>query len=81
MQTQIKNFSKLTLSILTAVILLQGCSEHPKEEPKEEKFAVTDSLLKRLLIDTVKNPNSESDLSFSAKIAPNDETTAKYSLW
>lgn len=77
MQTQIKNFSKLTLSILTAVILLQGCSEHPKEEPKEEKFAVTDSLLKRLLIDTVKNPNSESELSFSAKIAPNDETTAK----
>ncbi|WP_158796627.1 efflux RND transporter periplasmic adaptor subunit [Pedobacter sp. L105] len=77
MQTQIKNFSKLTLSILTAVFLLQGCSEHPKEAPKEEKFAVTDSLLKRLLVDTVKNPNSETDLSFSAKIAPNEDATAR----
>lgn len=77
MQTQIKTFSKLTLSILTTAMFLQSCSEHPKEQPKDDKFTLTDSLVNRLLIDTVRNPNSETDLSFSAKIAPNDETTAK----
>lgn len=77
MQTQIKNFSKLTLSLLTAALLLQSCSEHAKEQPKDDKFAVTDSLVSKLLIDTVKSPNSETDLSFSARIAPNEETMAK----
>lgn len=77
MQSQLKNFSKLTLSILTTAMFLQSCSEHPKEQPKDDKFTLTDSLVNRLLIDTVRNPNSETDLSFSAKIAPNDETTAK----
>lgn len=77
MQTQIKNFSKLTLSILTTAFILQSCSEHPKEQPKDDKFALTDSLVNRLLIDTVRNPNSETDLNFSAKIAPNEETTSR----
>ncbi|KIO78244.1 cation transporter, partial [Pedobacter lusitanus] len=77
MQTQIKQFSRLTIGVLTAFVLLQSCTEHVKEPPKDEKFAVTDSLISKLLIDTVRNPNNESDLSFSAKIAPNDETTAK----
>jgi len=67
----------LTLSILTVALVLQGCSEHPAEQPKDDKFALTDSLINRLLIDTVRNPNSETDLSFSAKIAPNEETTAR----
>ncbi|MCX2480050.1 efflux RND transporter periplasmic adaptor subunit [Pedobacter sp. MC2016-15] len=77
MQTQLKKLSMLTLSILTTALILQGCAEHPKEQPKEDKFVLTDSLLNRLLIDTVKDPNSETDLSFSAKIAPNEETTAR----
>jgi cobalt-zinc-cadmium efflux system membrane fusion protein len=77
MQTQIKKFSRLTLSMLSAVLLLQSCAEHPKEQPKDDKFLLTDSLVSRLLIDTVRNPNSETDLNFSAKIAPNEETTAR----
>lgn len=77
MQTQIKNFSKLTLSMLSAAIIFQSCSEHAPEQPKDDKFALTDSLVNRLLIDTVRNPNSETDLNFSAKIAPNEETTAR----
>lgn len=77
MQMQLKHFSKLTLGILTAFVLLQSCTEHAKEQPKEEKFTLTDSLLSRLLIDTVQHPNSETDLSLSAKIAANDETTAR----
>jgi len=74
---QIKNISKLTLSLLTAALILQSCSEQPKEQPKDDKFALTDSLVNRLLIDTVRNPNSETELNFSAKIAPNEETTAR----
>jgi cobalt-zinc-cadmium efflux system membrane fusion protein len=77
MQTQIKQLSLLTLSILTTALLLQGCTEHPIEQPKDDKFVLTDSLVNRLLIDTVRNPNSETDLSFSAKIAPNEETTSR----
>lgn len=66
----------LTLSLLTA-LCLQSCSKHQKEQPKDDKFALTDSLVNRLLIDTVKTPNSETDLNFSARIAPNEETTAR----
>lgn len=77
MQSPIKNISTLTLSILTTAFFLQSCSEHPKEQPKDDKFVLTDSLVNRLLVDTVSHPNSETDLSFSAKIAPNEETTAR----
>ena len=77
MQTHLNNLSKLTLSLLTTALLLQSCSEQKTEPPKDDKFVITDSLISRLMIDTVKSPNSESDLSFSAKIAPNEETTAK----
>jgi cobalt-zinc-cadmium efflux system membrane fusion protein len=77
MLTQIKKLSTLIYSILTVTFILQGCSEHPKEQPKDDKFTLTDSLLNRLLIDTVRNPNSETSLSFSARIAPNEETTAR----
>jgi len=77
MQTQIKQLSRLTIGVFTAFVLLQSCTEHVKEPPKDEQFVVTDSLISKLLIDTVRNPNSETDLSFSAKIAPNDETTAR----
>jgi cobalt-zinc-cadmium efflux system membrane fusion protein len=77
MQTQFKHISTLTLSLLLATLLLQSCSEHEKEQPKDDKFVVTDSLISRLLIDTVRNPNTETDLNFSARIAPNEETTAR----
>ena len=77
MQTQIKQISKYTLTLLAAALILQSCSETKKEEPKEGKFMVTDSLISKLLIDTVQKANSETDLSFSAKIAPNEETMAK----
>lgn len=77
MHTQIKHYSKLTLGVLTAFVLLQSCTAHKKEEPKEENFVLTDSLVNRLAIDTVQNPNSETDMSFSARIAPNEETMAK----
>lgn len=52
--------------------LSMACSEHKTEAPKE-KFAITDSLLKRLLIDTVQQANGKADIIFSAKISANEE--------
>nr|WP_068886571.1 efflux RND transporter periplasmic adaptor subunit [Pedobacter panaciterrae] len=75
MQKIIKTIS--TLTALTAVIFLQSCSEQPKEAPKEEKFVITDSLLKRLEIDTVQGANNQTDLNFSAKITANEEKMSK----
>ncbi len=77
MQIQIKTLSKLTLTLLAAGIILQSCTEHAPDQPKEGKFEVTDSLISKLLIDTVQKANNETDLSFSARIAPNEETMAK----
>lgn len=43
---------------------------------KEDKFEVTDSLISKLLIDTVQSPNSRMDLNFSAKITANEDLQA-----
>lgn len=74
MQTIIKNISKL--SLIGLVVASQSCSR-PKETPAAEKFAITDSLIKRLLIDTVQQANSKTDLSFSAKITADEERKAE----
>ena len=71
----IKNIGALTA--ITSLFILASCTEHVKEAPKEEKFILTDSLIKRLEIDTVQGPNNQADLSFSAKITANDEKMAK----
>jgi len=71
----IKNYTFLALA--GAALFLQSCSEQPKEIPKEEKFAITDSLIKKLVIDTVQGANNTADLNFSAKITANEEKMAK----
>ena len=65
-----KNLIKVILFPLFG--LSMACSEHKTEAPKE-KFAITDSLLKRLLIDTVQQANGKADIIFSAKISANEE--------
>jgi len=52
--------------------ITQSCSE-PKTAKPEEKFAITDSLINRLQIDTVEQANSKTDLIFSAKITEDQE--------
>ena len=47
---------------------------------KEDRFEVTDSLISKLLIDTVQSPNNRMDLNFSAKIAANDDLQAAMAL-
>ncbi|WP_442590536.1 efflux RND transporter periplasmic adaptor subunit [Pedobacter sp. AW31-3R] len=77
MQTPIKNIGRLTQLLFAAGILFQSCTSHVQDQPKEGKFTVTDSLLHKLLIDTVQKANNETDLNFSARIAPNEETMAR----
>lgn len=74
MQIFLKNISKL--SLIGLVIASQSCNSS-KEAPVSEKFAVTDSLINRLLIDTVQQANNRTDLSFSAKITANEERKAE----
>lgn len=66
-----QNLYKSTIFI-AATTLIFGCSEHKTATPAE-KFAITDSLINRLLIDTVQQANSKTELMFSAKIAANEE--------
>ena len=70
MQILHKNIVKGILISSTALFF--ACSEHKTETPVE-KFAITDSLLNRLVIDTVEQANNKTDLMFSAKITANEE--------
>ena len=62
--------------ILLVLLIMESCSEH-KTPVVAEKFEITDSLLNRLLIDTVQQANSKTDLSFSAKITEDQERKAE----
>ncbi len=62
--------------ILLALLIMESCSEH-KTPVVAQKFEITDSLLNRLLIDTVQQANSKTDLSFSAKITEDQERKAE----
>lgn len=75
MQNTIKNIGILTAIAVT--IFVSGCSEQAKETPKDEKFELTDTLVSRLQIDTVKGADNQTDINFSAKIAANEEKMAK----
>jgi len=73
MQATYKNIG---IPFLFAFILIQGCSEN-KAPAVKEQFAITDSLLNRLQIDTVQQANSKTDLIFSAKITEDQELKAE----
>lgn len=70
MQTFYKNIIKTV--VLSSISLGFGCSDH-KTEMVSEKFAITDSLLSRLIIDTVQQANGKADIIFSAKITANED--------
>ncbi|WP_316806750.1 efflux RND transporter periplasmic adaptor subunit [Pedobacter agri] len=58
--------------ILTSIVFGIGCSNNKVETPTE-KFSITDSLLSRLIIDTVQQANGKADIIFSAKISANED--------
>jgi len=67
MQNSYKN-----TAILAAASLFFACSEHKTTAPND-KFVITDSLISRLIIDTVQQANGKTELIFSAKITANEE--------
>ncbi|MFA4868065.1 MAG: efflux RND transporter periplasmic adaptor subunit [Pedobacter sp.] len=75
MQNMLQNIGKLTA--LSIALLLTSCGEQTKETPKDEKFELTDSLISKLKIDTVRGANNQIDINFSAKITANEEKMAK----
>lgn len=62
--------------ILLGLLIMESCTEH-KTPIVAEKFEITDSLLNRLLIDTVQQANRKTELSFSAKITEDQEHKAE----
>ncbi|ACU03557.1 efflux RND transporter periplasmic adaptor subunit [Pedobacter heparinus] len=75
MQNTLKNIGmSITLSV---ALFLSSCTEQVKETPKDEKFELTDAVLERLQIDTVKGADNQTDINFSAKITANEEKMAK----
>ncbi|RZK19249.1 MAG: efflux RND transporter periplasmic adaptor subunit [Pedobacter sp.] len=58
--------------IFTSISFCFACSENKVQTPTE-KFAITDSLLSRLIIDTVQQANGKADIIFSAKITANED--------
>jgi cobalt-zinc-cadmium efflux system membrane fusion protein len=63
------------LGLVGLIFTAQSCSR-PTAQPEEEKFEVTDSLISRLLIDTVMQSNNGTRLNFSARITANEERKA-----
>ncbi|WP_231463596.1 efflux RND transporter periplasmic adaptor subunit [Pedobacter sp. Leaf132] len=59
-------------SLLSVIGFSFSCSEK-KTEVVKERFAITDSLINRLLIDTVQQANNKTNIRFSAKITANEE--------
>lgn len=71
MHKQLIYISFITLIMVTVL----GCSLEV-EPSTVERFRVTDSLVQKLLIDTVQEANGQSELTFSAKIIANEDRQA-----
>lgn len=71
----IKSSKNYLYFFAVAGMMAQGCTTN-NTTVKEDKFEVTDSLISKLLIDTVQLPNNRMDLNFSAKITANDDLQA-----
>jgi cobalt-zinc-cadmium efflux system membrane fusion protein len=68
----------VVFSILPALILsISACSHHPDEAAKDTRFEVTDTLLRSLVIDTVKAENALSEITLTGSIAPDESKMVK----
>ncbi|MBB5638786.1 cobalt-zinc-cadmium efflux system membrane fusion protein [Pedobacter cryoconitis] len=61
----------------TSALLFPGCTRQADEKPLDTKFKVTDTLLNSLLIDTVKEAGSLSEITLTGSIAPDENKMAK----
>lgn len=62
-------YSFLISALMAVSFFVSSCSSKP-EHVKERAFVVTDTLLKKLLIDTVEDASSAAELTFTGKIVP-----------
>jgi cobalt-zinc-cadmium efflux system membrane fusion protein len=67
----------VTLGFLAATLVLSACHRADKDEEKNTRFQVTDTLLNSLLIDTVKEAGALSQLTLTGSIAPDENKMVK----
>ncbi|TDQ06968.1 efflux RND transporter periplasmic adaptor subunit [Pedobacter metabolipauper] len=78
MKNIIRTFKKTTGKFSVVALVFAAVSCTSKQEPAVAgKFALTDSLISKLLIDTVEAVNSRTDLNFSAKITADEARMAE----
>lgn len=66
------------IALLLTGIALQSCHHSENaDDQKEQKFQVTDTLLRSLLIDTVKEASALSEINLTGSIAPDENKTVK----
>ncbi len=64
------------VALAMLALVIQSC-HHAEDEPKDEKFQVTDTLLQSLVIDTVKEASALSEISLTGSIAPDENKLVK----
>jgi len=73
----LKNKIYLALPLLLAAAILPGCHHADAPEQKDATFQVTDTLLKSLLMDTVKDADAISEITLTGSIAPDENKMVK----
>ena len=66
-----------TLILLLFGAALQSCHHADDSQEKDERFQVTDTLLRSLLIDTVKEASALSQITLTGSIAPDENKMVK----
>ncbi|WP_184543127.1 efflux RND transporter periplasmic adaptor subunit [Mucilaginibacter sp. FT3.2] len=68
----------IAFSIIPAVMLsVSACTHHQDEAAKDTRFEVTDTLLRSLVIDTVKAENALSEITLTGSVAPDESKMVK----
>lgn len=75
MYTTCKNITIIT-ALLFAGFAMQSC-HHNNEQQKDTRFEVTDSLLKSLVTDTVKEASAITQITLTGSIAPDENKMVK----
>lgn len=69
--------SLLTIAFGLVIWTLPSCTRKETEEPRDDKFQISDKLLKELVVDTVKTGNATSEITLTGVVAPDEDKMAK----
>ena len=67
----------LTSALLIMALAMQSCHHAAESQEKDTRFQVTDSLLRSLLTDTVKEASALSQITLTGSIAPDENKMVK----